>query len=199
VIRVGSAGERPVVGGRSVGLLVGPARPNEAEAIAELVRPYAEKGLMLPREPGAVLAAIHGYRVVRDRDGGIVGCAGLRPFHGDLAEIVAFAVHREWQGRGVGTELLVRIVDEALMAGYGRLFAMTLRPGPFERIGFREVARARVPEKIARDCAGCPFQAGCRERTLLLDVRPFLDPGEVPGPTRTLALAGPIASPTARP
>ena len=146
------------------------ARRADAEPIARVIRPHAERGLMLPRSPAAILRDIGQYRVARSADGTVIGCIGIRPFHSDLAEIVGFAVSEEWQGRGVGTELLVQAVDEALLRGFGRIFAMTLRPGPFLRLGFQEVERERVPEKIRRDCTGCPFRVGCQERTVLLEV-----------------------------
>ena len=146
------------------------ARPSDAVAIAEVIRPHAERGLMLPRSESAIRRAIRQYRVARSGAGQVVGCIGIRPFHAELAEMVGFAVSEEWQGRGVGTELLVQAVDEALLRGFSRVFAMTLRPGPFLRMGFREVSRELVPEKIRRDCTGCPFRVGCEERTLLLDV-----------------------------
>jgi len=146
------------------------ARPSDAAAIAEVIRPHAERGLMLPRSESAVRRAIRQYRVARSGAGEVVGCIGIRPFHPNLAEMVGFAVSEDWQGRGVGTELLVQAVDEALLRGFTRVFAMTLRPGPFLRMGFREVSRELVPEKIRRDCTGCPFRVGCEERTVLMDV-----------------------------
>lgn len=146
------------------------ARPADAEAIADVIRPHADRGLMLPRSESAIRRTIRQFRVARSGAGQVVGCIGIRPFHSNLAEMVGFAVSESWQGRGVGTELLVHAVDEALLRGFTRVFAMTLRPGPFLRMGFREVSRELVPEKIRQDCTGCPFRVGCEERTVLLDV-----------------------------
>lgn len=166
------------------------AVPSDAEAICELIRPYAEEGLMLPRSVESVRQASDGFLVARGPEDRIVGAVGLRPIHKGLAEIVGFAVDRDWQGEGLGTELLVRIVDDALMGGFGRVFAMTLRPGVFLRLGFQEVERTRVPEKIHLDCVGCPYRKGCRERTVLLDVRGFTltEVGDVPTLTLKSAL-----------
>lgn len=172
------------------GFRVEPARFDEAEEIVELIRPYAERGLMLPRSLEAVRESIGTHRVVRSPAGEVVGSVGLRAFDPSLVEIIGFAVREDWHGRGVGTELLIRIVDEALLEGFGRVFAMTLRPGPFERLGFNEVERARLPEKIRTDCIGCPWRDGCRERTLLLDVRPFSLLGTVIEPVPTMRFAG---------
>lgn len=186
--REGAVLAEPTLGHRH---RVEPARMDDAGSIAEIIRPYAERGLMLPRSVEAIRAAIGEHRVVRAPDGEVVGSVGLRAFDPELAEIIGFAVREDWQGRGVGTELLVRIVDEALLGGYGRIFAMTLRPGAFERLGFCEVERSRIPEKIRGDCIACPFREGCRERTLLLDVRPFSLLGTVSAPVPTLTFGGP--------
>jgi N-acetylglutamate synthase-like GNAT family acetyltransferase len=169
---------------------VGRAAASDAEAICELIRPFAQDGLMLPRSVDSVREGIGGFLVARAPEGEVVGAVGLRTIHSGLAEIVGFAVHRDWQGEGLGTELLIRVVDDALMGGFGRVFAMTLRPRVFLRLGFLEVERTRVPEKIHLDCVGCPYRKGCGERTVLLDVRGFTltEVGDVP----TLTLKSPL-------
>ncbi len=146
------------------------ARTQDAPAIARLIRPFAAEGLMLPRTEEEIRRGIQGYRLAMGPGGELAGCIGIRPLRKDLAEIIGFAVASGWQGRGVGTHLLERAVEESLLRGFYRTFAMTLRPGPFLRLGFLEVPRSRIPEKIALDCTTCPFREECRERTLLLDV-----------------------------
>ncbi len=148
------------------------ARPPDAAAIAGVIRPFAADGLMLPRSEGVIARQIHEYRVAESvESGAVVGSVAIRPFNRNLADIIAFAVASGWQGKGIGVELLEGAVEECLLRGFERVFAMTMRPGIFQRLGFEDVPRELVPEKIRRDCRGCPFRVGCRERTMLLDVR----------------------------
>lgn len=149
------------------------ARSSDASAIAGVIEPFAAEGLMLPRSEKVIARQVHEYRVAESvSTGDVVGSVAIRPFNRHLAEIIAFAVASDWQGKGIGVELLEGAVEECLLRGFRRVFAMTMRPGIFQRMGFEDVARERVPEKIRRDCRGCPFRVGCREQTLLLDVRP---------------------------
>ena len=42
-----------------------------------------------------------------------------------------------------------------------RLFAVTHRPDFFSRYGFTPGPRQAVPEKVMRDCVGCPKERKC--------------------------------------
>lgn len=147
------------------------AAAGEGDAIARLVRPFAARGLMLPRTAAEVEGRIGAFRVIRAPDDGIVACGSLRPLSASLAEISTLAVAVRVQGRGLGLRLLDELVREGWQAGFGTLCALTVEPEFFARAGFREVPRATLPEKEAVDCARCPFAAVCRERAVVLDRR----------------------------
>ena len=51
------------------------------------------------------------------------------------------------------------------------VFALTLKPKFFEAIGYERADRARYPEKIRRDCLGCPRRFACDEVCFAKDLR----------------------------
>ena len=53
-----------------------------------------------------------------------------------------------------------------------RVFAVTHAAPFFERHGFVATSRQALPEKIARDCTGCPKASNCTLVTLVAVVRP---------------------------
>jgi amino-acid N-acetyltransferase len=138
--------------------------------MAALINGYAAQGLMLPKSEAELCRFFREYVVLTDKSGAIVGCAGLRVYRPELAEIIGLAVSPEWQGKGLGGVLVDRLVGQARGLSIGRVFAMALTPGVFGSRGFRVVARETVPEKVAADCRGCDRRIGCREITMLLDL-----------------------------
>lgn len=146
------------------------ARPGDAEAMAELINGYASRGLMLPKSPGDLARHFREYVVVVDDHAGVVACGGLRVYTRSLAEIVGLAVDEGWQGRGLGADVVKRLVAQAEELGLHRVFAMTLEEGFFHRLGFHTTQREWIPEKIAGDCRTCARRVGCREIAVFRDL-----------------------------
>ena len=113
-----------------------------------------------------------------DDIGRVVGCAGLRVYSPDLAELCALAVDERAHGRGVGRQLVDGIVEQAADLGIRTLFALTLEEGFFHRLGFRTVKKELFPQKIAADCVGCPKRNACPEITVARFIGPHLDEEE---------------------
>ena len=147
------------------------ARLGDVPAMAHLINGYAARGLMLPKAPADLYRLFREYRVVTDAAGAVVACGGLRVYSPDLAEIVGLAVAEGMRGRGLGGDLVRRLVSDARGLGLARVFAMTLEEPFFHGLGFRTVPRAGLPEKEGADCRGCARRAGCPEIAVLRDLR----------------------------
>ena len=142
--------------------LVRQATVADAPRIAELIRPFAERDLMLPRPLPALYEQIRDFLVVDDGDQ-LAACVALHVFDADLAEIKSLAVADFAQGRGLGSALVERAMDEAAGLGVGQVFALVLRVGLFERLQFRVVAKEDLPQKVWGECIYCPKFHRCDE------------------------------------
>jgi amino-acid N-acetyltransferase len=129
---------------------VGPATDADVAAIAALNNRFAPHGLTLPRTHAFVAAHLADYRVARERDGRIVGCACLDEYSPSLVELVSLAVEPRAQGRGIGRRLIASLVDLARRRGYPEVFAVSFSDALFQTSGFERTDVARYPEKKLR-------------------------------------------------
>jgi amino-acid N-acetyltransferase len=132
---------------------LGPARDDDAPAIAALNNLYAPDGLTLPRTPTFVAARIDSYRVARDAAGRVVGCVALDEYAPSLAELVSLAVAPEAQGQGLGKRLIADLEALARRRDYAELFAVSLADTLFLGCGYAPSSIDRYPEKRARYAA----------------------------------------------
>ena len=135
----------------------------DAAAIHDLVNGYARKGEMLPRTMAEVYENLRDFYVVRDGEGRTVACGALHILWEDLAEIKSLAVREDLQGQRIGARLVEACVDEARSIGLATVFALTYRPGFFERLGFAQADVMTLPRKVWGECYRCPKFPGCNE------------------------------------
>ncbi len=104
---------------------------------------------------------------VAELDGRIVGCCALQIIWNDLAEIKSLAVDQKKMGAGVGKALINFAAESAKALGLEKLFALTLEPVFFEKLGFEKVDKNDLPMKVWSDCARCPKQDHCDETAFI--------------------------------
>lgn len=138
------------------------ARIPDAKAIAALINCYAEHDKMLFRSLAEIYEKLQMF-LVADENEVVVGCCAMEIIWSDLAEIKSLAVAPGQKGRGLGRALVEAAVEQARQLGVPRVFALTLEPRFFERIGFSVVAKEDLPMKVWSDCARCPKQQECDE------------------------------------
>jgi len=142
------------------------ARMSDASAVHRVIAHYAGEGLLLPRTESEIREHISRFLVLvekRDGEEKVLGCVALEPYGTDLAEVRSLAVAPEarGQGRNVGDRLMKAALEMAGRRKIARLFAVTHRPEFFSRYGFVPGPRQAVPEKVERDCVGCPKERKC--------------------------------------
>lgn len=142
----------------------------DATAICELVNTFARRGEMLPRTMSEVYQNLRDFYVVRDA-GEVIACGGLHILWEDLGEIKSLAVREDRQGRGLGQRIVEACVDEARELGLTTAFALTYRPGFFERLGFTQADVMTLPRKVWGECYRCPKFPGCNEIAMVLPLR----------------------------
>lgn len=151
-----------------------PARIADVEAIHELVTYWADKGDMLHRPLAEVYEAIRDFKVARV-EGALVACGSLHIMGADLAEIRSLAVRDDLQTRGIGAAIVAACMADAQAFGLERVFALTYRPGFFEKQGFRVANVMEFPQKVWNECVRCPFFTDCREVAVVRDLRAGVD------------------------
>ena len=146
------------------------ARPSDVPAIHALIHRYAGRDLLLPRPLTDIYERIRDFWVAVD-GGQVVGCAALRIWWHDLAEVRSLAVAPSAEGHGNGAKLVEAVAAEATRFGVKNLFALTRIPDWFGRNGFEAVDRAVLYHKVWGDCASCPKRDACDEVAV---VRPLV-------------------------
>lgn len=145
------------------------ALPTDVEELHSLLDGFAKQGLLLPRAVDEVYRNFREF-VVAEHDGRIAGCAGLRLYSSEVAEIVALAVSEESHGRGVGRLVVEALLAQAKSLGIQRVLALTLQPGFFTKLGFEMANVADYPQKVAADCNRCAKRATCIEIAVAYDL-----------------------------
>ncbi|MDA0271190.1 MAG: N-acetyltransferase [Chloroflexi bacterium] len=147
------------------------ATTRDGEGIAALINFWAAQGQMLPRTLGETYENLRDFFVVR-QDGRVIGCAALHITWSDLAELKSLAVEESTQSRGIGAALVRACVEEGRALGLDRLFALTYRPGFFERLDWEQADVMNLPRKVWNECYRCPKFPGCDEIAMILDLKP---------------------------
>ena len=138
------------------------AKISDAGDIYSLINSYAQRDRMLFRSMADIYECLQAF-IVADSDGGVAGCCALEIIWSDLAEIKSLAVAETAKGAGVGKILVNEAVEQAHQLGLQRVFALTLEPAFFEKLGFEIVDKDTLPMKVWSDCARCPKQQNCDE------------------------------------
>lgn len=144
------------------------AKMSDVEAIHELINGYAEQGLMLPRSRSMLYENIREFTVIVEGTT-LIGTGSLHIVWEDLAEIRALALRPEYTNRGLGRELVRRLLEEARELEIKRVFALTYQPGFFERCGFRLIQKEEMPQKVWKECINCPKFPHCDEVAVLYE------------------------------
>ncbi|MFO8014389.1 MAG: N-acetyltransferase [Phycisphaerae bacterium] len=145
------------------------ARMADVEPVFALVNTYSRLQIMLPRSRADLYESLREFQVAEE-DGEVVGCAALAIQWDGLAEVKSLAVAEAAQGRGTGQRLVAACLEEARSLGIGRVFALTLSPAFFERLGFARLAKEELPHKVWADCVRCPKFPDCDEEALVIDL-----------------------------
>jgi amino-acid N-acetyltransferase len=114
------------------------AKISDAKAIYSLINEYAEQDRMLFRSMADIYKNLQAFTVA-EIDGRVVGCCALEVVWSDLAEIKSLAVDESAKGKGVGKMLVTAAVQQAGQMRIEKVFALTLDPQFFEKVGFEKV------------------------------------------------------------
>ena len=143
------------------------ARIGDIRDIQKLVNEFARKEEMIPRSINELYENIRDF-VVSEEGGALQGVCALHVLWEDLAEIRSLAVKKESQRLGIGKRMVKRCLIEAKALGVKRVFALTYQPLFFKKMGFTDIDKSNLPQKIWGDCIRCPKFPECDEFALIL-------------------------------
>ncbi len=138
------------------------AKITDAKAVYSLINSYAEQNKMLFRSMADIYENLQAFTVA-ELNGRVVGCCALQIIWSDLAEIKSLAVDEGHKNQGVGKSLVAAALEQAAQLDLPKVFALTLDPAFFEKLGFEVIQKDKLPMKVWSDCAKCPKQQNCDE------------------------------------
>ena len=145
------------------------AKLTDVPDIHRLVNHYAGERLLLPRTLIDVYQNVWEFTVAED-EGKLVGCGALKLYSQDLAEIRSLCVDETLKSRGIGGELVEGLLNEAESIGLKSVFALTVAPAFFEKLGFHQSPRERFPDKVWLDCLRCELYTCCNEKAVSMEL-----------------------------
>ena len=110
------------------------------------------------------------FLVIDDPRGGLAACCALAPVWEDLAEVCSLAVREDLRKQGLGRKIVMACVDDCRILHLKKVFSLTHQAAFFERIGFHEVDKGVLPQKIWADCVHCAKYPDCDETAMFLEL-----------------------------
>jgi amino-acid N-acetyltransferase len=151
-------------------LTIRKAKLNDVPDIHRLVNHYAGERIMLPRTLTDLYENVWEFTVVAMEEGKLVGCGALKLYNQEVAEIRSLCVDETLKSKGIGREIMEELLDEAEAFGLKTVFALTVAPIFFEKLGFHQIPRERFPTKVWRDCLRCERYTCCNEKAVTLEL-----------------------------
>jgi amino-acid N-acetyltransferase len=145
------------------------ARLGDVPALFTLIRQYAAEEVMLPRALPELYENIWEFTVA-EKDGQLAACGALRLYNEEIAEIRSLCVEPQQKTSGLGRAVTNQLMHEAKGLGLKRVFALTVVPDFFSKMGFYPVERGALPQKVWRDCLQCEKYFRCDEVAVVFDL-----------------------------
>lgn len=122
------------------------ANINDVGRVLELIEPLEQQGVLVKRSRKRLELEISDFSLL-ERDGRIIGCAGLVAFEHGFGELHCLVVHSDYQGGERGDRLLTQIEKKARQQQIHQLFVLTTHSAHwFQERGFIPATLEQLPE-----------------------------------------------------
>lgn len=122
------------------------AKLEDASQILDLIEPLEATGRLVKRSKEKLESEIEKFIVV-ERDNKIIGSAALYGFENNSAELACLAISPDYQGQGIGEQLLEKIEQLAKNSEISKLFLLTTHTDHwFIEHGFNPAKVLDLPE-----------------------------------------------------
>lgn len=123
------------------------AKTLDVKGIRQLIDLYAPQRRILSKETVTLYESVQEFVVAVDGDV-VVGCGALHVLWEDVAEVRTVAVSEELRGKGVGHQILEKLIERAKTLGVRKIFCLTFETEFFGRHGFTEIQGAPVEPEV---------------------------------------------------
>jgi amino-acid N-acetyltransferase len=121
------------------------ARTADVPALRRLLDSYVRDGILLDKATVTLYEDIQEFWVAeRDEDASVAACGALHVMWEDLAEVRTLAVDPSLRGKGVGHQVLAKLLHTARWLGVRRIFCLTFEVDFFAKHGFVEIGETPV-------------------------------------------------------
>ena len=137
-----------------------------------MINKSSERGEILPRSLMDIYGSLRDFNIYFDENKqSVAGICAMNIIWENLAEIRSLYVEKEHRGQGIARKLVEACVSEAITLGLFRIFTLTNKPEFFQRLGFKEVDRSTLSEKIWSDCFRCSkYPDYCDEVAMIIEL-----------------------------
>jgi len=149
------------------------ARIGDVKAIHKMINFSAGRGEILPRSLMDIYGNLRDFLVCAkdDDEEVLVGVCAMSIIWENLAEIRSLYVCEDYRGRGIAGSLVETCIEEAITLDLFRIFTLTSQSDFFIRLGFHEVDRSSLSEKIWSDCFRCSkYPDYCDEVAMIIEL-----------------------------
>ncbi len=148
------------------------ARVGDVKTMHRIINNSSGKGEMLPRSLMDIYGSLRDFFVsVDEENDSIIGLCAMNIIWENLAEIRSLYVEEAYRRTGIGRKLVEACISEAITLELFRVFTLTYKKDFFERLGFKEVNRSTLSEKIWSDCFRCSkYPDYCDEVAMIVEL-----------------------------
>lgn len=148
------------------------AKIRDVKTIHKMINTSSGKGEMLPRSLMDIYGSLRDFFVYYDEgQQEIIGICAMNIIWENLAEIRSLYVDDSYRKQGIGRMLVEACISEAITVELFRIFTLTYKKEFFERVGFHEVDRSTLSEKIWSDCFRCSkYPDYCDEVAMIIEL-----------------------------
>jgi amino-acid N-acetyltransferase len=151
-------------------LVVRAAKTGDVKKIRKIVDAYTDERRLLFKATVTLFEAVQEF-VVAELDGEVVGCGALHVLWEDLAEVRTVAVLEEMHGKGIGNQIMVKILENAKDIGVKKVFCLTFETKFFGSHGFKEIEGTPVSPEVYQEMIRS-YDAGVAEFLDLESAKP---------------------------
>jgi amino-acid N-acetyltransferase len=145
------------------------ANMSDTEHIFQLILHYAKEGKLLARSYNSIYENLQSFYVAVENDV-VIGISSLHILDRDLAEVRSLAVDANHSRKGVGKALVTEIMKDTKVLEIAKLIALTYQIDFFTKLGFMQVNKNDLPQKMWKDCLNCSKLHSCDETAMLINI-----------------------------